>query len=182
MSDKALYFIAVLPDKQTSEWIRSLQEEMCSLFGVCKAMRTPPHITVIPPFQFSENTEFKLIQAFHQISFLPFNLPIAGLDRFGKQVIFVKPQVIDSLESLYMDALEQIQHLITIEKQKSFHPHFTIGYRDLAPVFLNAWKHFKVQEIPVSAHIEKLVLFKHQEKQWQILANIFAKSLENFND
>jgi 2'-5' RNA ligase len=182
MAQTSLYFIAILPDKQTSKWIRTLQEEMCSLFGVCKAMRTPPHITIVPPFQYREDTEYRLIQAFHQISFAPFDLPIEGLGRFGKQVIFVKPEVIDSLESLYRNAQEQVKNLIAIEKQKSFHPHFTIGYRDLAPVFLNAWKHFEAQEIPITAHIEKMVLFKHQDKRWQILTKIFDKSLENFNE
>jgi len=172
MARSSLYFVALTPEASFTRFIRKLQQEMCDQFGVCHALRTPPHITLVPPFRALADQEVDLNKALLSISFDSFQLPILGMGRFGKRVIFVKPEVNPELKLLHTSAQKAFE-LWSKPEQRPFHPHFTIGYRDLEPVFLKAWKHFEAHDIPSEMCIENIVLFKYQEKRWEILTKKF---------
>ena len=57
-----LYFIAMIAGGKEAGIIRSLQEEMCQLYEVCQALKSPPHITLIPPFRSTEENKSALIE------------------------------------------------------------------------------------------------------------------------
>ena len=173
MDQRSLYFVAVLPDEESAEAFRSLQEEMCALFDVCRALRTPPHLTIVPPFKAHSSKEPKFEKALREILFEPFEMRISGFSRFGRRVIFVQPEQSVPLAELHERAANAFSKWHQPETGKPFNPHFTIGYRDLEPVFRSAWPHFREKTTPDHIRIEKMVLFKHVDRRWQVLCDIF---------
>ncbi len=173
MDHPSLYFLAVLPDEESTNAFRSLQEEMCALFDVCRALRTPPHLTIVPPFKALVTEEPKFEKALRQLPFEPFEMDISGISRFGKRVIFVQPEMCDPLRDLHDLASKAFSRWQKPEENKKFNPHFTIGYRDLEPVFRSAWPHFREKPTPGRIRIEKMVLFKHVDRRWQVRYETF---------
>lgn len=173
MDRPSLYFLAVLPDGDSAGAFRSLQEEMCALFDVCRALRTPPHLTIVPPFKALSAEEPEFEKALRGIPFQPFEMRISGFSRFGRRVIFVQPEMCDSLRILHRLASKAFASWHTPEKERPFNPHFTIGYRNLEPVFQSAWPHFREKTTPGVIRIERMVLFKHVKGRWQVCCDIF---------
>lgn len=173
MAGRSLYFVAVTPQDSFSLAIRAFQQEMCDLFDVCRALRTLPHLTLVPPFHAPAGDEELLKSALDKVQFTPFALGLSGFGRFGKRVIFIKPEISEPLHALQTRTSEAFSPWRRLEKGRPFNPHFTIGYRDLEPVFRSAWPHFRDRPVPRQAVIEKIVLFRHDGRRWRVCYDIF---------
>jgi 2'-5' RNA ligase len=172
MDQSSLYFVALTPEASFTSFIRTRQLEMCDLFGVCRALRTPPHVTLVPPFRCIEDYKKDLQNALSETNFEPFDLPMIGMGKFGKRVIFIKPEINGELKRLHT-ATQIAYNPWSKPEEQPFHPHFTIGYRNLEPVFDEAWVYFQEVKIPPVAKMVKVALFKHLNKRWQILSENF---------
>jgi 2'-5' RNA ligase len=73
-SDKThLYFIALVVHGELAEKIRTIQLYCSETYQSKKALRSPPHVTLIPPFRHDDSIENildkKLTPFFRQVSF-----------------------------------------------------------------------------------------------------------------
>src|SRR5258706_10552830 len=92
--DKAqLYFIALVVDGLLSEKIREIQLHCSEEYQSKKALRSPPHITLIPPFRQGSSIEIVLAKKLTPFfsKYIPFSIEMNGFGRFDSRTIFIKP-------------------------------------------------------------------------------------------
>ena len=170
-----MYFIAIVcppgPDNKILQYKNWMREH----FGSVVALRSPSHITLIPPFWLEENKENNLKQAFQDIKIdLPeLEISLDGFSHFGKKRLFARLQNNPSLEELKKN-LEN--HFIAyfgdvIKKDvRPFHPHITIASRDLKPCdFEKAWQHFLNKTVKEKFLSQTISLLKLLDGKWHII-------------
>ena len=62
MNDKSLYFIAIIPPEKIRREIEELKKKISVAFNTKRALNSPPHITLIPPFRTELDNLNSLIQ------------------------------------------------------------------------------------------------------------------------
>ena len=61
----ALYYIALLPPENIRQEVTALKEHAAEAFHSSKALNSPPHITLIPPFRIEISREAELLKRVH---------------------------------------------------------------------------------------------------------------------
>ncbi len=173
MKNHSLYFIAIIPPPGLRDRIAGLKEEFANTYNSKHALKSPPHITLIPPFSASPALESEFIAELkysaHQIK--PFNIELCGYGAFKPRVIFLKIVVNNALKSLQGIVAERFKRIpdLDIQPGKSFHPHLTLATRDLKRhMFYAAWDTCKDQEFEASFEVSSLYILKHNGKFWDI--------------
>ena len=177
-----LYFIALVAGGALSERIREIQTHCSEEYKSKKALRSPPHITLIPPFRDEASVENILKQTLTPFfnKYHAFNVELDGFGRFDSRVIFIKPRENSYLETLH----EELQNYLSkdfsfIEKEASrkFNPHVTIASGDLNKRFFQpAWQEFENKSFSQTWNVLAVHLLKHDEKRWNpILEFLFGE-------
>jgi 2'-5' RNA ligase len=159
---------ALIPTDPVYREIRVMQEYIAEQYRSSEALRRPVHITMIPPFEAPSDIEPGLIdftQRFAACRDL-FEIVIHGFGQFREKVLFVKPLISANLLELHHDLSvafdTEFQQIHSRASHHEFHPHITIGYRDLSHErFLAAWKEFHTREFDRTFHAEHLSLMRH---------------------
>ena len=173
MKDKSLYFIALIPPEPLRRQIIELKLKFAENYKTTHALKSPPHITLIPPFNF-RSTEEKRIIEFLEIfaqTICPFNVAIIGFGAFKPKVIYLDFNKNELLKSLQMRLSEQFKDVseLDLNKGKLFTPHLTLAFRDLSPqMFYRAWEKYKLETFKASFMVTSLFLLKHNGKCWDI--------------
>lgn len=173
---KSKYFIALLPTTQQQAQITELKEYMSSTYNSSAALKSPPHITLHPPFHYVEAEESYMFEQLAGFSAKQqsFNVQVNGFNAFTPRVIYVDVVKNTSLQQLY-DELEKILAFRMginnqLRKGRQFHPHITIAFSDLKPgAFRAAWKEFRTRDIEFNFEARQITLLKHNGKTWEIL-------------
>lgn len=178
-----LYFIATLPNPEIRERIKELKLEVKEKYGVKHALKLPAHITVQIPFKFPEAQEPQLLEKLQSFAAgqKPFQVRLNGFGSFPPRVIFIKVENQEPVIQLHKD-LQQVTEEVTGSKDshKSFsmHPHLTIATRDLdKETYKEAWPEFKNRDFKASFSVERIVLFRHNGKLWEICREFGFKDL-----
>mgnify|MGYP001799567049 CR=1 FL=1 len=173
MSETSRYFLAIVPPAPVLSAVGDLKEQACQLFNSCAALRSPPHITLHMPFLWKDKKVEKLYQVLSEfstdVSLLDIRLRKFG--HFGERVIFLEPEANDGLLMLQKDlakaARTQLNLLNAGYKDRGFHPHMTIAFRDLKKqVFQEAYQHFAQKKIDLQFQVQDFSLLKHDGKKW----------------
>lgn len=164
------YFIAItLPEPLHSE-IESIKKNISEKYGTRSVLRSPAHITIVPPFFWGNETS--LLETLNEFTFPEFNIELKNYQRFLERVIFI-----DVVENKNLHELHQQfnTHFFSrypgINKRHPypFHPHVTIGNRDWKPdQFNRCWNELKDQEFSKSFTFQKLKLLKNVNSKWLI--------------
>ena len=103
MSKEQLFFIAVVPSEPVLSEVNAFKNEISKRFGSSHALRSPPHITLFPPFKSGVEllSEIDIFLKSVTNETAPFVLGLDGFDVFSPKVIFVRPETSVALESLY---------------------------------------------------------------------------------
>ena len=103
MNDKHLYFIALLPAEPLRGQIYKLKQQFAEQYHSRHALKSPPHVTLVPPFKMSPESAmtFSTSLASFAHSNHVFNVEIEGYGAFAPRVIY--------LNILKQDALEKLQ-------------------------------------------------------------------------
>ena len=172
--DSSLFFLAVLPNEGVSAFCTCLKKSLCRRFGVCHALRSPPHITLVMPFRAGEEDLAELTSRLRSLSLqhIPFHLLIEGYDHFGDRVIFA--QVMPSLplvvlrDAVWQTLPEAIARQVTT-RSAGFHPHLTLAHRDLTPeLFQEAWSYVTSMPCEYDTQIDAVCLLVHEKKRWRV--------------
>jgi 2'-5' RNA ligase len=170
-----MYFIAVVLPAEINDEILKWKLFMRDHFNCLVALRSPAHITLVPPFWMNDNLENKLEDAISQFSQhqVPFEINLKNFAAFKPRVIYI-----DVLSTPHLQTLHDRLHeyliagdIFPIKKEDHpFHPHVTIATRDLhKKAFYEAWEIFKKENYKASCRIKEISLLKHNQKNWDVV-------------
>lgn len=171
----ALYFVAIVPPSPINEEALKYKNYFNDEYKSKASLNSPPHITLHMPFQWKEEKEEELIQTFLKFSssISAFHLKLSGFGSFAPRVIFIDVEKNEALETmqkkLHQHCKKELNVFNAIYKDKGFHPHITLAFRDLKkPLFEKAWEEFKHKNFSGDFTADKFSLLKHNGKIWEI--------------
>lgn len=168
MPYKSLFFIALIPPEPLRSLVQKLKARFSSSFSTKKALNSPPHITLIPPFRTDEAEITSIVNQIEEfvLNESTFEITLMGFGAFQPRVIYIDVEPNNNLESLQKRLSST---LMVTNEPKQFKPHLTIATRDLTPEkFRRAWNIYKNEPFNESFHATAVYLLKHNGRSWDI--------------
>ncbi len=171
----SLYFIAVTPPENESDQITALKNQCKVAYGSGHALKSPPHITLHMPFKWNDKKRNALEACLNQVAGTTekFEMQLRDFGFFEPRVVFI--DVIENAELRRLQKILAKQMRLDLNlfnadyKDRPFHPHVTIAFRDLKkPGFYEAKSYFSERKLSMDFAVSDLVLLKHDGKQWHI--------------
>lgn len=139
------------------------------------ALRSPPHITLQPPFEWllaQLPTLTQCLQKFAQQQ-APIPLKVSGFGAFAPRVIYLQVEPTAALLALQTDLMTWLETTLGIvnltARNRPFTPHLTVGSHDLTQQnFQAAWAEFQPQSVEFTFTVPSLTLLQHSGQQWQV--------------
>lgn len=167
--------IAMMPTGELAKDIESIRQKFADRYGAKAALKPPVHITLVPPFKAPQHAEDVLVPVLKAWGALqiPFPLTLQDFNSFRNNgVIFIDVARNDLLHLFHKDLLVKFNSLAPLVPQTrtgSYHPHITIGYRDIPPEKLDAAiARYNAEDFFATFVIERFYLWKHDGHRWQI--------------
>jgi 2'-5' RNA ligase len=167
------YFIANILSGEDAERTEQLRRSICKQFNVHAALKIPPHITLVRPFE-SVATPDLISDAIADVgaSFEPQIITTREFVAFGKSVWFIDLEqrkrwfeVKAELEKRLRVSIAWIPEEYDIDA----HFHITLAYRDVKPeVHDKIGLFLKTQTVPLKrVNFDSYSLLQHDGMRWQ---------------
>ena len=146
---------------------------MYEAFGAKAALRSPPHITLHMPFKWKMEKEGVLVESLESLAMQlqTFEVKLQNFSCFEPRVIYVDVVECEGLSHVkkeVMDVSRKVWKLDLPRDMRGFHPHITIGFRDLKkPMFYKAWEEVKDKLFVANFEVNAISLLKHNGKHWE---------------
>jgi len=174
--DFFLYFFALIPSEDIQSSVTKIKLDFQNRYNASHALKSPPHITLIPPFKFERKNENRLIEILNEFSEYEskFQQSLKGFGMFPPKVIFIKVPKNDSLKSLYSRFIKHMDEKLNLSsysrRAKNFFPHMTVAFRDLTPEnFYKAKPVYEQKHISIEFEVNNICLLRHNSIQWEII-------------
>lgn len=174
-SGSARFFVALLPPQALQDEITAIKHDIWQRFGSEAALKSPPHITLQPPFQWPIGQIDELDQHLANFAQTQSTVPIQleGFSAFAPRVLYIDVVKTDELMAIQPDLMAHLEATCGIvdrvAKGRPFAPHVTVGFRDLAPAaFHQAWAEFCDRPFAADFVAQALTLLRHDGQTWQI--------------
>ncbi|MEM9897037.1 MAG: 2'-5' RNA ligase family protein [Bacteroidota bacterium] len=168
------FFIAILPPETIQREITDFKEEIARDFKSSHALKSPPHITLLMPFRWKTAKSEQLITTVNELNLqvAPFEIKLRDFDFFDPRVVFVAVEKTEELVSLQKRVITTCRYNLKIDlgnyRDLPFHPHVTIGFRDLKKEeFFKAKEVFRKRQYEARFTCERMSLLKHDGEQWE---------------
>lgn len=173
-----LYFLALVPPQPKLRRLQVIKERFAQNYDCQVALRSPPHITLIPPFRLNpaEIDHLKRHLDHWSKTHFAFEVQLDGYGNFSPRVIFLNVIPNLKLSNLQIQLQQQVKQAPTLSHRdvRPFKPHLTLGTRDLNKgEFHRAWSDLEHEKIKVSWPVDGIVLLKHNGKTWDV-SHFFA--------
>lgn len=170
----SMYFLALVLPPHLDEKVLGYKKEMQEKYGCKVGLKSPAHITLVPPFWMEEEKEAALENNMEQLAAtLPeFSLSTADFSAFKPRTIFVAVAESDALQALKTktDAFFRRSDYKMKFENRPFHPHITIATRDLHKKdFAEAWPLFQSKEFRETFGAAGISLLKHNGRTWDVV-------------
>ncbi len=171
----SMYFVALVCPPALDEKVLRFKNWMKAQFGCVVALRSPGHITLVPPFWLEEWREAELHEALRSFTgnIDEVDISLDGFSHFDKRVLFVQVKDNSPLGELRADVGSHFIELfgeIIKEDKRPFHPHITIANRDMKPGdFEKAWSHFSQKEFKETFRATTISLLKLKSGKWNVI-------------
>ncbi len=170
-----LFFIALLPPQEIQDYATEIKEYFAQNYNSRHALKSPPHITLQPPFEWELDKVPVLEQTLSTFAETQTPVPIIlkGFAAFVPRVIYINviktPELI-SLQSYLMAHLEESLGIVDpVSKSRPFAPHMTVAFKDLTKQnFRAAWPEFQRRELEFKFTASQLTLLIHDGRQWNV--------------
>lgn len=169
----AIYFIAILVEGEAGETITGFKMYAAQHFGASRALNSPPHLTLIPPFTWPV-TQLEALSESLSGFMAGRPMPVVRLLNFNcfpPRVIYVDVEPNPELTN-FQHALEthlEKQLGMRTDRQYGFHPHVTIAFKDLREaLFPKAWAHFSTQIFVHTFQSPGITLLQHTGQCWEV--------------
>ncbi len=176
----SLYFIAIVPPEEIEKEIEDLKKYFATHFNSKAALRSPGHLTLYMPFRWKEAKEKLLIEKLNLFAKgkETFNVILKYFGAFPPRVLFINVEANETLHNFQKQLLQSIKVDLKLfngnYKEKPFHPHVTVAFRDLKKrLFYPAYEEFKNKEFTRSFLVDHISLLKHNGKEWRVIDNLF---------
>lgn len=172
-----MYYIAHVLPSELDALILPMKEELHQRFGCAVGLKSPAHITLIPPFWLVPDKELQLLSDLESLAIAskPFALTTQNFASFAKRTLFIAVEDSQPLHQL-KQAAEKLftgNERYGIQKeQRPFHPHITLATRDIKPhQFTEAWQLYGHQKFEHHWMADTVSLLKHNGKHWDVRAS-----------
>ncbi len=180
--DHSLYFFAIIPPEKVQASVTEIKENFKDRYNAKHALKSPPHITLIPPFEYKYSVEKRLIENLELFSSeeSSFTQKLENFGTFPPKVIYIRVVKSDHLFNMYRRfgkfmaknlGLKSIFHDF-----RKFKPHMTVAFRDLTKKnFYLAKSEYEEKQISFIYEVESINLLKHNGKFWDIVHESYFK-------
>ncbi|AFZ18151.1 2'-5' RNA ligase [Allocoleopsis franciscana PCC 7113] len=180
---KRRFFIALLPPQEIQDYANEVKEYFAQNYNSKKAQKSPPHITLQPPFEWHLEHLPLLEQALSTFAETQTSVPIIlkGFGAFAPRVIYINVVKTPELMRLQGDLMAHLEESLgivdSVSKTRPFAPHMTVAFQDLTRQnFRAAWPEFQHRELEFQCIVSQLTLLIHDGKRWDVSKN-FALSI-----
>ncbi|WP_205509069.1 RNA 2',3'-cyclic phosphodiesterase [Longitalea arenae] len=169
-----LYFIALVAPEIINQQVLEWKHYMLEQFQCRVALKSPAHITLIPPFQMPDDARPALQELLMEFAAAqqPFPIRLHNFAAFKPRVIYVDvvPSArLEDLQSKLETAVLKTGRFRIKKEERPFHPHVTIANRDLKKEdFPKAWAYFQQLKYDVSFPAQAISLLRHNGRVWEI--------------
>ena len=170
-----MYFIALVAPEEINQQVLKWKNFFKERYECSVALKSPTHITIIPPFWMNEELENDLINSIREFSITKnkFEIILKDFETFKPKVIFVDIVKSEILNGLYQSFADFIftKNKIPIKKEdRPFHPHVTLATRDLyKKAFQEAWEIFSKKKYEALWIVSGISLLSHNKKNWDVI-------------
>lgn len=175
------YFIALLPNAEIQDQVTRLKQYCCDRYQTQAALRSPPHVTLYPPFWWPDTAVADLEQALETFSCqaAPVELILDGFAAFAPRVIYIHVAPTPALKTLQAQLVKDVAQPLNLPptQRHAFTPHMTIAFRDLTKEnFRSAWADFQEQSFAARCWVSHLTLLLHNGRRWQIYREFLLRN------
>ena len=172
---KQRFFIALVPPPDIEQHITEIKLYFAEHYNSRRALNSPPHITLQPPFHSLAEDVPKLEESLNQFSANRRLIPVtlSGFAAFAPRVIYADAVKSPELLEIQQDLIGYIEANLGIVDRLSqirpFIPHMTVAFSDLTePNFDAAWLEFKDRSLHFQFTASTLTLLLHDGSRWNI--------------
>ena len=170
-----MYFIALVAPEEINQYALKWKLWMKEKYFCEVALKSPAHITLIPPFWMNAGLEAGLKDSLNEFASVQNNFiaQLKNFSHFGHRVIFI-----DIVSNGRLTNLHRALFLFLLDKNcyplkaddRPFSPHITLAARDLHKrTFREAWEHFKAKGYEQEWEVQDVSLLKHNKKNWDVI-------------
>jgi 2'-5' RNA ligase len=172
---KNLFFIALLPPLNIQQEAYQIKQYFAEVYNSKAALKSPPHITLQPPFYWEVNRLLELkvvLQEFAQQQ-VAFSITLDGFAAFKPRVIYINviktAQLLLLQKELSLNLESSLDLVREISSKHSFNPHLTVGFKDLTKAnFERAWTEFSPKPYSQKFMATRLTLLQHNGQEWKL--------------
>jgi 2'-5' RNA ligase len=170
-----MYYIAIVAPEEIDQEVLKWKNYFKDHFECTVALKSPAHITLIPPFWMKEDLEDDLVNSIKDFSITKnkFEITLKDFAAFKPKVIFVDVVKSEVLSSIYQSFTDYVinENKFPIEKDgRPFHPHVTLATRDLyKKAFQEAWEVFTKKNYEALWIANGISLLRHNKKNWDVI-------------
>lgn len=171
---EVLFFIAIVPDAQIQQEVTEFKNYLAEHFGASHALKSPPHITLFPPFKWPQDRVEALLEILHDFATgeTRFEIILKNFNAFAPRVIYVDVMRNELLQNLQQKLENQLEKKFELKNDRGHHgfnPHMTIAHKDLKRwLFAAAWQYFSLQHYARIFEVENITLLRHNGSHWDI--------------
>jgi 2'-5' RNA ligase len=187
MDNKCIFFIALLPPQDIQNDITEIKEYFATNYHSRKALNSPPHITLQPPFEWSLDQVPILTECLNNfaISHHPISITLQNYAAFPPRVIYIDVIQTPELLNLYSALSSTLENNLNISdpqsKKRPFCPHLTVAFKDLTKAnFYTAWEEFAQKKLAFQFIANDITLLIHRDGKWQIHTKFKLSSSGDF--
>ena len=177
-----MYFIALVAPEEINKQVLKWKQLMFDRLTCSVALRSPAHITLIPPFWMDVGLEAELQESIGRFadSQNAFDIELQNFSFFKPSVIFVEVIKNDRLQQLHKNLTSYLMdkdHFHIKKDERPFHPHITIAARDLRKkAFYEAREIFKDKKYDARRQAGSISILRHDQKKWDVISTSQFKS------
>lgn len=170
-----MYFIALVLPENLNQEILKWKHYMHERFQCKAGLKSPAHITLVPPFWLDESKEDNLSIDVNTIATnqKPFTVQTNDFSAFKPRTIFIDLVKNERLILLKrkVDTFFKDNELYKIKTDnRPFHPHITIATRDLfKKSFYEAWPVFEKEKFERQWEAIGISVLRHNKKNWDVI-------------
>jgi 2'-5' RNA ligase len=179
-----MYFIAIVLPARLNEKVLKYKNIMLEKYNCKVGLKSPAHITLVPPFWMEEEKEPRLISDIETLSnqLTTFSITTNNFSAFKPRTIFIQPILTEELTKTKETTDDVFRnnafYNIKIDT-RPFHPHITIATRDLFKKGFNEiWPWFAEKEFKEEWTVEGISILKHNKKNWDVVYTSQLKTIK----
>lgn len=167
--------MALLPPPEIQATASQIKQYFADRYSSRAAQKSPPHITLQPPFRWANTALPALEQCLSEFVLEQQSVPIVldGFAAFPPRVIYINvlktPELLTLQAALLTRLATQLGIIDRVSKTRPFTPHLTVAFKDLTPKnFHIAWAQFQQQQFYSEFVAAELTLLQHDGRRWNI--------------